>query len=517
MKRSRTLLAAILTLAALLRLLPAYTSGALFSVDVWPLYRSSQRLLEVPGARIWNDSLFDGYNNRWPGVILSAALYSEISGVPVEYVYMYVYTAVCSFATLTLVYALLRRFMDAVRAAASAAFLGFVPSLLIFTSSPLKEVYSYAPLYSILLIVSRPSPNVVGSEDLAALLILGAGLALSHHLATLILVGFLLSTAYVLYVQQIKGIRSSLSRVYARLPLSALVVGSVGLAYFYLYGSVGLRVPIASEDILLYIVYAVPIYGGYLLSAELSRKAFRGTLSIVLVGAASALAALLPRALLGISMPPAAVFWYVAPIAAALPLASVRVDGFAGALVSGLGLFILLNAAYILFGNPFLASILHRFLNYVALPLSIIVGFSLGRKGLPRVYSCAVVLLAFISGLAVLSNLVGGGVDASYFWYYTSCECSTYDVLNAFANGSATIVGDDHMRSYYSMIRTVEAFRYLLEVAEARKPPDTLVVAYSANYRMGLSIGLNIYKLPPEVVRNVYSRILDSGCVQVFK
>jgi len=517
MKRSRILLAAILTLAALLRLLPAYTSGTLFSVDVWPLYRSSQRLLEIPEARIWNNSLFDGYNNRWPGVILSAALYSKISGVPIDYVYMHAYTAVCSLVTLTLVYALLRRFMNAGRAAASAAFFGFVPSLLVFTSSPLKEVYSYASLYSILLIVSRPSPNVVRPEDLAALLILGVGLALSHHLATLILVGFLLSTAYVLYVQQIEEIRSSPSRVYARLFLSSLVVGLTGLAYFYFYGSAGLKVPIALEDILLYIVYAVPIYGGYLLSAGFRRTVFRELLSIVLIGAASALAALLPRALPGISMPPASVFWYVIPIAAALPLASVRVDGFAGALVSGLGLFILLNAAYILFGKPLLASIVHRFLNYAALPLSIMVGFSLGRKGLPRVYSYAVVLLAFISSLAVLSNLVGGGIDASYFWYYTRCECSTYDALNALADGSATIVGDDHVQGYYSMVRTVEAFRYLLEVAEARKPPDTLVVAYSANYRVGLSIGLNIYKLPPEVVRNVYSRILDSGCVQVFK
>jgi len=517
MKRSRTLLAVILSLATLLRLVPAYTSGTLFSVDVWPLYRSSQRILEVPGASIWNDSLFDGYNNRWPGVILSAALYSKVSGVPVDYVYMYVYTAVCSLATLALVYALFRRLMGAERAAASTAFFGLVPSLLVFTSSPLKEVYSYAPLYSILLIVSQASPNVVVPEELVALLVLGAGLTLSHHLATLVLVGFLLSTAYVLYVQQIKGIRSPPSHVSARLLLSALIVGSVGLAYFYFYGSAGFRVPITLEDIMLYIVYAVPIYGGYVVSARLRRIAFRGLLSIVLIGAASALTAILPRALPGISIPPAAVFWYVIPVAAALPLTSVRVDGYAGVLVSGFGLFTLLNVAYALFGNPLLTSILHRFLNYAVLPLSIIVGFSLRRKGLPRVYSCVVLMITFISGLAVLHNLTRGGVDASYFWYYTRCECSTYDALNVLAESSAIIVGDDHVRGYYSMVRTIEVFRYLLEVVGTQKPSSSLIVTYSANYRVGLSIGLNIYKLPPEAVHNVYSRILNSGCVQVFK
>jgi len=207
----------------------------------------------------------------------------------------------------------------------------------------------------------------------------------------------------------------------------------------------------------------------------------------------------------------------VIPIVAALPLVSMCVDSYTEALVSGFGLFILLNVAYILFGNPILASILHRFLNYVAPPLSIVVGLGFGRKGLPRVYSCIVLLLAFVSGLAVLHNLIGGDLDASYFWYYIRCECLTYSAVNTFAEDSLSIVGDDHVRGYYSMIRTVGAFRYPLEGVERQKQSSNLVITYSANYRVGLSIGLNIYKLPLEVIHNVYSRILDSGCVQVFR
>jgi len=518
------LLTIVLAVLISTRLIPAFTSNSLFSTDVWPLYRSSERILSIPEARIWDDKLFDGYNNHWPGVLLSTAIYTLITGVQLKDTYAYCYTAASSLATLVLLYALLRRFMGAVPSTLSILFYGLTPSLLIFTSTTIKEVYAYSSFYSTLLITYKVlAANSLKLEDFLITAALATGLVTSHHLATFMLLGFLLSTVVVSLVRVAREPRLSIQHgsIY-RLLVLTLIIGAVGLAYYCIYGYRGFKVVVDTASVASYSAYALTIYGGYLiLSATTRRRVSRSLIPPVLALVATFTTMLwVERALPGLSTPLNMVFWYIPPLAASLVLTALRVeDVVLDTTIVGASLFIALNTVYILFGNPLLTSILHRFLNYTPLIMSILVGYSFKSRRAPvKLYALSLITLAALSSAITLHSVLSGGLNISFYWYYPECECAGYDSISSLLGSGATLVGDDKVRYYYTLIREV-AQKPLFEISYSKAAGSCgeLFIVYAANYRVGLAVGLSIYKLPQPIVNNSCSRVFDNGCTQGFK
>ncbi|MCD6196458.1 MAG: hypothetical protein J7J82_06710, partial [Staphylothermus sp.] len=143
------LLGTVLVTALLLRIAPSFYSNNLFSTDVWPLYRDTLVSINNPSLKIFDDKFFDGYNNHWPGVILSTTYYSVLTGLNPSYVYMYVYVIVLGLSIMLGFFILAKRFEKNISPTISLLIFSLIPSLIVFTASPLKEVYAY-PLFYII-------------------------------------------------------------------------------------------------------------------------------------------------------------------------------------------------------------------------------------------------------------------------------------------------------------------------------------------------------------------------------
>jgi len=518
-KLEALLLAFVIASMILARISPAYFSESLFSTDVWPLYRSSQVILSNPSAKIWDDALFDGYNNHWPGVILSASLFSSLTAIPLEDVYAYALTAACSLASGILFYSILRLFFSRKASVLSLIIFGFFPSFLVFTSSPLKEVYAYPISLSIIFSALKPlAGRKISRGEALSLSILAAALALTHHLAALMTSGFLLGSSAVLSVLKIKGLLRTQSRA-SSFPLSAagLITASAASAYFLIYGSSGLKIPIASSAAITYILYAILIYGGFLI---LYRKPspLEQIAAIVTVLAGSSLFLLIGNLIPGIVPRLSMMYWYFIPAATLLMLLSIPIeDGRILAISAGMGLLIVLNILFILFSEPAFSSIIHRFLNYLAFLFPFPAAYAFTRKSRPAMlFSIFAIAITFLSGIAVLHNIVSIGPDISYSWYYPRCECSGLDAISSFSPPSIQLAGDVKVSYYFSMLRNVQQLPYLeLEYLSSNSIKNTVFIAYTANFIYGLKIQLNMYKIPIEVLSS-YSKVFDSSCVKAF-
>jgi len=518
-KLEALLLAFVIVSMILARISPAYFSGSLFSTDVWPLYRSSQEILSNPGAKIWDDSLFDGYNNHWPGVILSASFLSSLTAIPLEDIYAYALTAACSLASGILFYSVLRLFFSRKASALSLIIFGFFPSFLVFTSSPLKEVYAYPISLSIIFSALKPlAGRKISRGEALSFALLAAALALTHHLAALMTSGFLFGVSAVLSFLKIKGLLRPQSRA-SSLPLSVagLITASAASAYFLIYGSSGLKIPIAPSAAITYALYAVLIYGGFLiLYRKPSPLEQIAVIVTVLVG--SSLFLLMGNLIPGIVPKLSMMYWYFIPAAALLVLLSLPIEDVRILAISaGMGLLILLNILFILFSEPAFSSIIHRFLNYLALLFPFPAAYAFTRKSRPaKLFSIFAIAITLLSGIAVLHNIVSIGPDISYSWYYPRCECSGFDAISSFSPPSIQLAGDVKVSYYFSMLRNVQQLPYLeLEYLSSNSIKNTVFIAYTANFIYGLKIQLNMYKIPIEVLSS-YSRVFDSSCVEAF-
>lgn len=516
-RRAALALSAILVLAVLARLLPAYMSGSLFSTDVWPLYRDTRVLLENSQARIWEDKLFDGYNNHWPGVILSAAVSAAVLGLSARGVYMYLYTAALAAGMMVAFYAFARRILARSSSTLSLLVLGFTPSLLVFTSSPLKEVYAYPMLFALLALALRALEEPLAARGLALAAVLSLGMAVSHHLASFMAAGFTAGLAYALLACSLKGLRLAAPGAGARLLLLAALEALVFAAYYTLYGRYGLQLPLGLRDAALYLVYAAVIYGGFL----------------VFAGRVSPAAAVLPvipvmayilafrgsvAAMIGVRMSSSHILPYAAPIAAALTLVAFIRDRLLGALEAALGLFIALNTAFALFGSPGVSSIIHRFLDYLVPMLALLVGYLWGRGGGGvRLLAAAVAAASLASGLLVSVNIVSYRDKVSYTWYYPLCETRGFDTVFAYASRNLTLVGDTKVYYYGLMERNVDSRDVPAMLLQGGAPrPGKLYIVYYENYRIGYKFFHSIYRLGGLFSREGYSRVYDNFWVQAY-
>lgn len=510
MSRSLTLLViALAAFLAVLRLVPALASGSLFSTDTWPLFRGSNALLG--GAVVWDDQSFDGYNNHWPGAMLLAASLSAVMGIETRVIFAYVLTAWLSLAFFTSLYALLRRFFSSGASALGAAAAGLTPSFAVFTSAPLKEVVAYPVMLTILALALREGAR--DSKDLAALAILSAGLVITHHLGTFMLIGFLAGIALARLTYWLKGLLRLRPCVGCLLvPTAAL--SAIFLIYFLVFGGSGLRgvdawVPLVAS----YAIYFSAVYLGFLILAGVGRWAY----ATILAAAVTALAAVAAggdlSVLPGVVVSSASLIWYVVPVAAYLVilLPGVR-DVRIRVLVAGFGLFVGVNVAFVALGEPLFAELFHRFLNYVVFPIAVLVAYWVTRGGARAAAAVGAVALAGLSCVVVFAGLLGGW-DVSSYWVYRETEVSGFSDIIALAGGSQ-LVGDEKVRYFAAGVARVDPAPVLKMLFLGEGPPHSAVfVLYAGNYVRGFVVGLSTYDIRDVLSPRVLSKVYDNGHV----
>ncbi len=516
--RARAALLTVLAVALLLRAIPTLYYGEPFSLDSWPLVRDSEKVLE--GVRIWDDGNLDGYNNHWPGVIMTSVQTSIIVGLKTVTVYRFMGPAVCSLAAILVFYALLRRLISSKYAALGMAYFALVPSLLLFTSATIKEVYTYPIVFSVLFLAFTGASR--GITDYVTVLLLSFGAVISHHLATTMTAGILASVLLVVAVKKLMN--GTIPRAFStkKIVAGAAFTGLSFIIYYIIYGKSRFLPPITLNDVTALAMYYIFVFVTYAVinSLSISRDKPRVTTYAVILTLIFAIVSIAYVKSVVPSLPPidASLYLYIIPLLLPL-LASLFTDKH----VAGtrehvaciyIGMYILIAsiAAYTVFYKPEITSILHRFLGYLVIPNTLL----LGRKLLngARVMAVAIVALTAASASVVVFNTCTSPDMATYYWVYRESEVTSFKIIHEVINESERVIGDAKVSYYYTLQRVVllTEFFKVLKHGEAGKP----IILYKDNFSKGYIISINPYRFNPQVLK-MLDRVFDSSTVFVLR
>ncbi|UNQ73131.1 hypothetical protein [Infirmifilum sp. NZ] len=504
----------ILCAGLLLHLLPYLITGEPFSTDVWPLIRASERIASNSSLRIWDDRAFDGYNNRWPGVILASAMFSLVSGVGVELTYSFSLLVASLLSSSLMLGAFAKRIIGrgGLAEALPAVWL-FYPSVAVFASSLLKEVYAYPFLFALLLLTTRGSRRDV----LVATVLMGA-LVLSHHLASIMAFSLFLSLAVVCTgLKAIGYYRKPCPIRPVRSIVLGLLTGGFFLLYYTAYGGAGLRLRLGFADAAMLALYACYLTLGVVVYLRFSRVGYVEGLVGVLVLLLLLFSSRTP-AVVGLSVNYGELLPYVAPafapfiflVSRKLPRRELL------AAVYALSLPPSVFSLYVLFAKPELASMLHRFLNYFSLPAGVLacVLSSAGRRVIRAGVALSLLLLALSAFSLVTLSSFGGG--PAFYWRYSEAEVESLKGVLGLVRGG--VLGGDDKVSYFcaSVLRvdtgSVLAYSYAGRALPTGFPSVVLRDYFSKGYVSGLSV----YPVEPFLSSLPrFSRLFDSGEVFV--
>lgn len=457
----------VLLVAILIRLYPTIATGQPFSTDVWPLIRLCELLLSNPDYRIWDHVVLGGYHNRWPAVLLEGAIYVRVSGLGTEDFFRYVGVVATTTVLVLTLYSLTRRLWGATAATLSTLALVSVPSLAIFTSATLKEVYAYPLTLVFLLLVTR-YPAMWG---LTVVVLLSLALSASHPLTPLILIASLISYIYVTLVGLIQGSRTPLN--YPRTLLKPLVVlGLVYTLYTVLYGAGGLPYKPGLGDYVNLALIAIAVYGWYAMVGESVAKST--PLIALVVGAI--LVSTGYRALGELWL-----YAYVAPLALSLLLAAM-LNPSERHLVASIILPITVGTLYIATALPTLTTLVHRILNYLSSVIAIAIGYLTSRSESSRVCAAVAVGISLASCVAVVLSTVAGVNPLTFYWTYSEGEVTGIlkHIVKLSTGGVCGDVKVAYLASYTVDVDTTCGLK-LLKGLSAGRP----TILYRGNLRLG--------------------------------
>ena len=514
---SKILLTLILVIALCLRLSFTVISNEPFSVDSWPLIRIAGKIQENPNIPIWFDEAFDGYNNHWPGVILSSLITSVVTSIGLEEIYKFTYVMALNFSTLLLIYVILRNLLNSKSSAIlSLLYFATIPSLLVFTSATLKEVYAYPLFYSIILLTILPRKGYW--RPLIVLSILALSISMSHHLATVMCIGILLNTLVVLSIAKIIGSiqATSINERY----LSAIITcTSIFFTLYYLvYGRYGFTIPFTLNDAYLYLIYTIVVYVSYILYLKIGMSKLVVGLSFSII---VLLVSLVPRTSLlpGFPALPWDTLLYAIPVI--LPftcfLKIFRPKNIVEALIVGMLLVNVINILFISLAKPELNTVFHRLANYIILMNTMLIAYTWKQVKLSlRPLIALIPLITIISGAIVVYDIITGIDNISYYWFYRKSEVLGLNNVIALST-QEYIIGDAKIRYYTMLLENTSFIPLKTLMSKSTNLNNALVILYRDNYVKGYIISLIPYKI--NIINYIVSssnRVYDNAYINAF-
>ncbi len=480
---------AIVAAAAMLRAAIPFSTGQPFSTDVWPLIRDTMLVVSMD-VDVFNDTVLDGYHNRWPAVILSASMASLVAGVEPSTVFMYLST-VPVLAAGILFYSLARR----EEGVESLAYFLLAPPLLVFTIPLLKEVYGL-PLLALYLYALLGQ----GASRAAQAVLLGlvsAAIALSHPLVALVAV----ETSLFLALPGTGGTGFDSRALLASL-LLALVVGS----YNYFMAPLGVRSLVLGADLASYTLYGVFAY----LSIILLRGS-KAKLAGLFLGALAVLVFLLtPLNPSGKGLGWSSLLYFAgaaAPIAAAV--LARRVSGRA---VRAFAATVSWNVLYSVIGNPVYSGIAHRFADYVV-PLNTFIVSRLTRRA-----AVVVVAVAAISSTIIVAALLAGQDRAAFYWVYREDYVVSASLVASHLPRDAAVLGDEKAKYLFEYLgRRVDSYGLVKLLYRGPSSLNSCMVFYAPeNLVHGFVVALVLHQARPWLSVEKGSLLYDSGATLFY-
>ncbi len=513
-KQSSFFLGLLIFSGLIIHIIPFLTTGEPFSTDVWPLIRASEKIVADPGIRIWDDGKFDGYNNRWPGVILSSSLVSQLTGLSPRIIYSFLLLSISLLASSLTLYSFARRVVrNDVPALVLPLTLLFYPSTSVFTSSLLKEVYAYPFAFALLLIASR---DIYHYLPLASIFI--ASMVLSHHLASIMISSMLIAIATTCTALRYIGFyRGSCPMEPRRCIVLGLITGGVFLTYYSIYGGRNMVMP-GYSDIVILIIYACFITMGTIAYLRFSRIGYIEGFVIM----ASILLLTMPRTplLIGLSIDYGELLPYVIP---ALTPYILLIDRrpIPRDLIAMVYAFIIPPTTFSLYSiiaKPEFSSIVHRFMNYYFLPAGLLLGsLSIYGRRLLRIFTI-IVLSSLIISSSILIALSSHGYGPIFYWRYSEAEVRGLEELSRILS-SDSVCGDAKVYYFYIGVKRVDmgsilAYSYSNRLSSLTAPAIVLKHYFSRGYVVSISI----YRIDSFLSSiHMFNRLFDSGGIIVVR
>lgn len=455
MKTVRLFISATLPLAAALltRLYPYMYTGLPFSIDAWPLLKGAEALTNYSPVNLENNTIFDGYNNYWPAVMIFGASGSIILNLDVK-TFIGIYVPVAAALSVLIVYAITQSLTHSrLYAALASTVLAFAPSHVIFTAGVTKETLAHPIYLAMVLTLLIPRGR---TSSLVLWLLLSLALVFTHHLTTFVALGTITSMALLQTVLSVKNARKPDPAPLAKTALLTLTT----LAYYYVYALRGFKFDIPMTEWLSALSYqllflSIILYQT-LVSSTQGRRPFRlraGVSASVAFLAITLLSTQIPLVPGAPEIPPRYLLYTLPYIAGPLLVAlGLRGLGETRHLVKGwLGVVLALEA-YSLFSRSQLSlSLLYRGLNFIYSPLAPLAAAGLGALIEQRRYATTslILLATAVSGISIMYSTVHLQEPyTGYQWLNTAEEYLSGVWLKRFHENGA-IAGD--MKALYML------------------------------------------------------------------
>ncbi len=511
-KLSTFLLWLTLSLGILLHITPYIINNEPFSTDVWPLIRFSEKIIVNPNVKIWDDSEFDGYSNRWPGVILASALTSLLTGFNPRLTYSLSLLSISLLTSSLILYAFAKKVVkNDVLALAPLLTWFFYPSTAVFTSSLLKEVYAYPFIFTLLFIVVKDLRRYL---PLAFVVI--ESMVLSHHLAS-IMASFILVSVFITYtaLKYVGYYRSPYPVELRKCVTLGLITGGAFLTYYLIYG--GKNMPkLEYSDIATFIFYACCVVIGLVTYLKFFKVGYvEGFIAVVTI-----LLLLFPRTplLIGLNLNYEELLPYVIP--ALTPyvflIGRKHLPKDLIALVYAFTIPPTTFSLYVLLAKPEFSSIIHRFMNYYFLPAGVLLGILPNvRKRVLKIFVILTLLSLIISSSSFIT-LSACGEGPAFYWRYSEVEVKSLEEVSKLLLNDI-VGGDAKVHYFYAGVVRVDVGSVLTySYAGKPTPPNHPVIVLREYFSKGYVSSLSVYRVDSFLTSlSMFNRFFDSSEVIV--
>jgi hypothetical protein len=420
------------------RLYPSLISGLPYSTDGWSCIRNSELLIKYSPVSLVNSTLFDGYNNYWPGLSLFGAVFSEVTGAPVINVFALA-IPLAGALTVPLFFVFVRKLSGNLPVA-------LIATLLLATSYPFvmstagatKEAFA-APIYLSLLLIFLMAPSWKQTLLFSAA---SAALILSHHMTMLLTIGVLAFLTFALFISKDSRFSGSLKQ---NLWLLVIICGFTGV-YYGFFALQGLPLAVSEGDLLALAAYQVLAFSVVMFfvgKVKLSSSKGLIVRYLAVLAVSFGFVLFLTKKALFSSGPvlPFTSFLFFVPYIIVIPMVFFSFKGLHEhrscllVPVFWLTTLVAFEGFAVFGGSPMSLLLAYRALNFLVLPLFILAGLAFYRlyvhskalrlgKVVVVGLAVAVFVVASVGSYSLYASVSLQQPYLGYFWFYRSSEVS---------------------------------------------------------------------------------------------
>ena len=471
-------------IAVAIRLYPYFTTGMPFSTDAWSPIRNAELLIQHTPIHLGDNTVFDGYNNYWPGSSLFGAVFSLMTGFSVINA-MAIGIPLTAALTILIFYALVNKVTQSPKIAfAASILLATAYPYALFTAGVTKETFTSPLLMLAILIFLSPGTY----KKITLFTIAAATIVFSHHLTTVIALAVLTSITLASSISRIQQGRSLDRTKFAC--LSTLT--ATAILYYALYARLPLNLTpadwltVASYQT---VAFAAALY--FTLKPQHHSKTkgfftcFAAAASVFLFILLCTKISVIP----GAPILPSHYILYAAPfvllsaliVIGAGKLRNIRREAYAAPIfwiATLLGL-----EGYAFFAGPAMGlTLASRTLNYLWPPLAILCAIGLHqlyqKAGKPRMQrlmkltaTAALILIVSLNSYNMYASVSLQERYMGYFWLYTAPEYEAAAWTAATTNQS--VAGDVKvsylLKDYFNVkVNVDQGLKYLTDNTAAQ-------------------------------------------------